>query len=326
MARQVRDVPAVPELPPEATVRDAARAIAAAGVPRVVVATAGGERAVVSAADVVQAVADERRLGSTRAVTIGRPESAVGGDADPAARLDAVLELTLAVAVGAAARADGVSVIVSAGAVRRVDATSPDLRAVDELQLDLVDGPALAAMSSLAVQRVELRPSAPRWPNYHRAALAHGMRRSLCLPLVVDGNGLRGREAVQVLGALTLFWRDAGPFAEEAERAAELVARRAARAIASTGALDAPASEPRAAVGEPADQAAPVPTADDLSPGEPREEVVTEAQGILRSRKQYSDAEAFATLREASERTRRPIPDVAREVVDLPDHMRPKAK
>jgi GAF domain-containing protein len=263
----------------------------------------------------VQAVADERRLGSTRAVTIGRPESVVTTDPDPGTRLDAVLDLTLAVAVGAAARADGVSVIVNAGTVRRVDATSPDLRAVDELQLDLADGPAFAAMASLAVQRVELRPTAPRWPNYHRAALAHGMRRSLCLPLAVDG---------EVLGALTLFWRDSGPFAEEAERAGDLVASRAARAIACSGALDAPRREPQAA--EAPDEQAPEVHVDDLAPDELRDEVVTEAQGIFRSRKHYSDEEALATLRDASERTRRPIPDVARQVVELPEYMRPKTK
>ena len=319
MARQVRDVPAVPELPPDATVREAARAIAAAGAERALIATADGERTVVTAADVVQAVADERRLGSTRALTISRPESAVAVDPDPMARLDAVLDLTLAVAVAAAARADGASVILRAGAVRRVHATSPDLQAVDELQLDLADGPGFSAMSSLAVQPVELRPSAPRWPNYHRAAMAHGMRRSLCLPLAVDG---------EVLGALTLFWRDGGQFAEEAERAAQLVAGRAARAIAATGALEAlsTAAPAEAEAGAADTRPTGEPRADDLPPDAPRDEIVTEAQGILRSRKQYSDAEAFATLRDASERTRRPIPDVAREVVDLPDYMRPKTQ
>ena len=319
MADQVRDVPPMPELPPDATVREAARALAASGATRAVVATPDGERAIVTSADVVQAVADERRLGSARALTISRPESPAGADPDPATQLETVLDLTLAVAVGAAARADGVSVILRAGAVRRVEATSPDLKAVDQLQLDLADGPAFAVMSSLASQRVDLRPTASRWPNYHRAALAHGMHRSLCLPLAVDG---------EAVGALTLFWRDNGPFAEEAERAAALVAGRAARAIAATGALDAlppeaPASEAQAAASQPP---VPEPRADDLPPDAPRDEVVSEAQGILRSRKHYSDEQAFASLREASERRRRPIPDVAREVVDLPDYMRPKTK
>ena len=316
MARQLRDARSVPVLPATATVREAARAMTDAGARRAVVTTPDGQSAVVTEEDVVRAVADERRLGSTRVHTISRPESATPVDFDPATRLDAVLDLTLAVAVAAAARADGVSVIVRAGPVRRVAATSSDLQAVDELQLDLSDGPALAAMSGLGVQRVELRPSAARWPNYHRAALAHGMRQSLCLPLVAGG---------EVLGALSLFWRDARPFADEAERAAELVAGRAARAIASSGALQALPSEPQAA--EADDDQVAEPRADDLPPSdEPRDEVVTEAQGILRSRKHYSDAEAFATLRDASERTHRPIPDVAREVVDLPDYMRPKTQ
>ncbi len=319
MARPQRDRPPLPELPPDATVRDAARSIATAGASSARIATADGEGAIVTAADVVQAVADERRLGSTRALSISRPESAVAADADPAARLDSVLDLTLAVAVAAAARADGASVIVTTGGLRRVEATSPDLQAVDELQLDLVDGPAFAAMSGLTAQRVDLRPSAPRWPNYHRAALAHGMHRSLCLPLAVDD---------QVLGALTLFWRAGGPFAEEAERAAELVAGRAARAIASTGALAALSSEAQGAETGGAEAAEVAESqADDLSSSdEPRDEVVAAAQGILRSRKQYSDDEAFATLRDASERTRRPLPDVAREVVELPEYMRPKTR
>jgi GAF domain-containing protein len=319
MARQARDVPDVPELPPHSTVREVARAMAAAGVERALVATPDGQRTVVTAADVVQAVADERRLGSTRALTISRPDSALAADSDPATRLEAVLDLTLAVAVAAAARADGASVIVRAGAVRWVAATSPDLQAVDELQLDLADGPAFAAMSGLAAQPVELQPSAPRWPNYHRAALAHGMRRSLCVPLAVDG---------EVLGSLTLFWRHSGDFAEEAARAAELVAGRAARAILATGALDdLPTAPPAQAQGAGADaRQAPEPRADDLAPDAPREEVVSEAQSILRSRKHYSDEEAFATLRDASERTRRPIPDVAREVVELPAQMRPKTQ
>ena len=313
MARQRRDAPAVPVLPAATTVREAARAMTEAGARRAVVTTPDGGSAVLTEADVVQAVADKRRLGSTRALTLSHSEKQTAADADPPTLLNAVLDLILAVAVTAAARADGASVIVSAGA-RRIAATAADLQALDELQLDLGDGPALAAMSSLAVQRVELRPSAPRWPNYHRAALAQGMRRSLCLPLVADG---------QVLGALSLFWRDAGPFAEEAERAAELVAGRAARVIACIGALETLRPE---AAGEPADEPAPEPQAEDLPADQPRDEVITEAQDILRSRKHYSDAEAFATLRDASERTHRPIPDVAREVVELPEYMRPKTK
>lgn len=314
MARQPRDARPVPVLRAAATVREAARAMTEAGTRRALVTTPDGQSAVVTEEDVVRAVADERRLGSTRVHTISRPESATAVEFDPATRLDAVLDLTLAVAVAAAARADGVSVIVQAGAVRRVAATSSDLQAVDELQLDLSDGPAVAAMSGLGPQRVELRPSAPRWPNYHRAALAHGMHQALCVPLVADG---------EVLGALSLFWRDARPFAEEAERAAELVAGRAALAIACTGALDAQLPEPAA---EPAGEPGPEPRADDLPAGAPRDEIITEAQGILRSRKDCSEAEAFATLRDASERTHRPIPDVAREVVDLPAYMRPKTK
>ena len=316
MAHQLRDFPLpLPELPPDATVRDAARAMAAAGAHQALVTTPDGEREIVTAADVVQAVADERRLGSVRALTISRPEKEAAVDPGPAARLDAVLELILAVAVVSAARADGVSTIVRTGTTEWVAATSSDLQAVDQLQVDLADGPAFAAMSGPTIERLELRPSASRWPNYHRAALAHGMRRALCVPLVADGG---------VLGALSLFWRDRGPFAEEAERAAELIAGRAARAIAFTGALEALAAELPAPA--PAEDPAPAPRAEDLATDEPRDEVISEAQGILRSRKPYSEEEAFATLRDASERTHRPIPDVAREVVDLPEYMRPKTK
>ncbi len=302
----------VPELPPDASVRDAARAIAAVGAHRAVVTTPDGEQVVVTPADVVQAVADERRLGSTRALSIGRPAEFGPGEAGPLGRLDTVLELTLAVV--AAVAADGASVIVAAGSARKVAATSPDLGKVDQLQLDLSDGPALAAMASREVEPVDLRPSASRWPNYHRAALAHGMRRALCVPLVTDG---------EALGALTLYWRDGGPQSPEVERVAELVARRAAKAVASTGALTA--AHPQPAPEEPAPPRAEG-SADEISADERRDEVVAAAQGILRSRKQYSDDEAFATLRDASERTRRPLPDVAREVVELPEYMRPKTR
>ena len=302
----------VPELPPDATVRDAARALAAAGAHRAVVTTPAGDRAVVTPADVVQAVAEERRLGTTRALSVSRPADAATEQAGPFARLDAVLDLALAVV--AAVSADGASVIVAAGTARRVAATSSDLEKVDQLQIDLDDGPALAAVASRAVEHVELRPSASRWPNYHRAALAHGMRRALCVPLVTENDAL---------GALTLYWRDSGPHTPEVERVAELVARRTALAVISTGALDAPQAQPAP---EEASPPAAESATDDAAADEPRDEVVTAAQGILRSRKQYSDDEAFATLRDASERTRRPLPDVAREVVDLPEYMRPKTR
>ncbi len=85
------------------------------------------------------------------------------------------------------------------------------------------------------------------------------------------------------------------------------------------------APQPQPAPEEPAPPQAEG-SADELPADEARDEVVTAAQGILRSRKQYSDDEAFATLRDASERTRRPLPDVAREVVELPEYMRPKTR
>jgi CBS domain-containing protein len=308
MAHQTRDQ--VPVLDPGATVRQAARAMTDADARSAFIATDDGLCGVITDRDVVRAVADKRRLGSTRVTTVGTggTGSAAVDDAtrmagesglDRGPLLDAVLRLAVAVA-SPGGRVDGASVVIRTADVRAVVTSSDGLQALEQVQVEDGAGPALAAIATGEPQGVEFRLSKPRWPNYYRAALAQGTHRVLSLPLVVHGDPV---------GALSGFWRSAGPVAPDTERALGLVAERTALAVARAGALDRAAADDDDAEAEA--------EADEKT-------VITEAREIIRSRKDYSEDEAFATLRHASEHTRRPLPEVAREVVELPRQMRPK--
>jgi CBS domain-containing protein len=302
MAHQTRDQ--VPVLEPDATVRQAARAMTDADARSAVIATDDGLCGVITDRDVVRAVADKRRLGSTRVTTVGTGSAVVddatrlagGSGLDRGPLLDAVLRLAVAVA-SPGGRADGASVVIRTADVRAVVTSSDSLQALEQVQVEDGAGPALAAIATGEPQGVEFRIAKPLWPNYYRAALAQGTHRVLSLPLVVDGDPV---------GALSAFWRSAGPVAADAERALGLVAERTALAVARAGALDRAVAD------------------DDAEAEADEKTVIAEASEIIRSRKDYSEDEAFATLRHASEHTRRPLPEVAREVVELPRQMRPK--
>jgi hypothetical protein len=244
----------------------------------------------------------------------------VGDRAGPPELVVSVLELI--VAVGGVAGTAGASVVVRGAGSHHVTASSEGLRALEELQIAEGDGPAFAAFDRLGGQRVEFSPSSSSWANYHRAALAQGLRGALAVPLVADG---------RALGALTVFWREQAAAGASDERWVHVVAHRAARAILAAMAVDVPGpavdrpSEPEA-VGrpEPAADHRPEPPAPQPAEGED-DEVVSEAKSILAARKRYSEDEAYASLRQASEQTQRPVTEVAREVVELPPQMRPKS-
>jgi GAF domain-containing protein len=95
---------------------------------------------------------------------------------------------------------------------------------VDTAQYDSGEGPSLEAFREGSVVRSERLGEDPHWPAFTGTALAHGIRSSLSLPLVVGG---------ECLGVLNLYSRrEKGYSCDDAETGL-LFAAQAAVAVAN---------------------------------------------------------------------------------------------
>jgi GAF domain-containing protein len=68
-----------------------------------------------------------------------------------------------------------------------VASSSPWARKMDELQYAFGDGPCLSAMRTGATMHVPDVAQEPRWPEYARAVITHGVRSILSVPLPLEG-------------------------------------------------------------------------------------------------------------------------------------------
>lgn len=205
--------------------------------------------------------------------------------------VDAVLDLLVSLAASSIPHTDAASVsVVRTGHFETSNATSAEVRVVDERQYRRGQGPCVEAIRSGRRHNVVLVREQDRWPDFVAAALAAGFRATLSTPL---------RAQDRVLGALNLYSRSEGGFGETDVVQAGRFAQHAGAVLAN--AIDLTTA------GKVNQQ---------LQEALRSREVIAKAQGILMVRQHCTSEEAFDLLRQGSQRSNRKLRDVAAEIVE----------
>lgn len=159
---------------------------------------------------------------------------------------------------------------------------------LDGLQFEYDEGPCLDAVSEADTFYAEDLAGDPRWPRFGPAAAAAGMRSLLAFRLQ------SGR-----LSALNLYGREPGAFGAFDRATGLLFSKLAGIALAS--AEERHEGDVRA---------------QNLEDGLRTREVIGQAQGILMERERITADEAFAVLRQASQRMNIKLREVAQTLVE----------
>ena len=210
--------------------------------------------------------------------------------------VDQVLQAVVEQATLAVASCDGAAVMVVGQRGAIVAAASDDeVRGVEQAEADMDEGPCLQALRTFGVVVVDDLATDQRWPAWRAAATGHGYRSLL---------GYRLYAGATSFGALDLYSRRPHAFGDDARAAGLALAAHAALALANmlheladagriTGLQNALASR----------------------------DLIGQAKGILMERHRVTAETAFDRLRIASQRSNRPLREVADAVVrtgDLP--------
>jgi GAF domain-containing protein len=167
--------------------------------------------------------------------------------------------------------------------------THPDAPQIDEAQYRSGEGPCMYAFRNQQIYRIDDTSSELRWPEFAAAALSHGIRATLSVPLAARGTGL---------GALNLYAESSGAFNDEHEKAVLVFAEQASIALAN------------AQVYWDARE-----LSENLSEAIKTREVISQAVGIVMSAGGRTPDEAFQVLASASQRENRKVRDIAAEIV-----------
>ncbi|MGX1880715.1 ANTAR domain-containing response regulator [Streptomyces sp. NPDC055287] len=208
--------------------------------------------------------------------------------AEPGSAVRRLSELAEQSARCAPASCGAVATIAGGGSERRATATHPDLAALASVQLAVDDGPIPAALDRGAPVDAEDLLNEERWPAYRALALDSGVRASVTIPF--------RRTGIEVTVSLYSFRPGSleraayGPVGVLGEQVtAGLVRdRRYREALAEVDQLET-ALRSRAAIDQ--------------------------ASGIVMHVLRCDSAEAFAVLRQMSQRSNRRLSDVAETVV-----------
>jgi GAF domain-containing protein len=201
--------------------------------------------------------------------------------------LHAVAELSVRAVYGA----DGAGVTLLADREPlTVTAAGDFVRRVDEIQYTLGEGPCLEAYSRQTVVVVGDFLQETRWPRFTQAALVHGLRAVIALPLTVHGGQL---------GTLNIYALQPGVFDEEAAKTAMLFSQHASVVLANAEAFSR-ARDQAVNLGEALSSRA----------------VIDMAKGIIMAREGATPDDAFGRLREISQSTHQKLRDVAQDLVD----------
>ncbi|HEX3425393.1 MAG TPA: GAF domain-containing SpoIIE family protein phosphatase [Acidimicrobiales bacterium] len=120
--------------------------------------------------------------------------------------------------------------VINEGRIGTMAATECFVRAIDEAQYDAGSGPCLDAAARGKLVSVPDIANADRWPQFARAAVEHGVRSSMSLPLTAGD---------ATLGALNIYGRKVGAFADPSDQAlASTIAEHAAIAVANAQAFE----------------------------------------------------------------------------------------
>ncbi|HEY6478871.1 MAG TPA: GAF and ANTAR domain-containing protein [Streptosporangiaceae bacterium] len=160
---------------------------------------------------------------------------------------------------------------------------------VNGLQYSLGEGPCLTALADGRPAHSPDLTAELRWPRFAAAAVASGIQSALSLPLIAQD---------QVIGALNLYARQRAAFGPEQTRQAEKFAENAAGALALGQRLVSYAQltdQLRASLGSRA--------------------VIDQAVGIIMAQERWTQAQAFAALRTASQNRNVKLRALAEEIV-----------
>ncbi len=168
--------------------------------------------------------------------------------------------------------------------------SDPDVCEIDEAQYSAGRGPCLDSYRSGEVNAIESTATDERWPEFSRAAAAHGVGSTLSLPLLAGDRSM---------GALNLYAEGEGAFGEEERAIAGRFAAQAAVVLANSQTY----AETRD-------------LADNLGEALKSRATIEQAKGILMAQSPMDPDRAFDLLRAASQRENRKLRDIAQELVD----------
>jgi GAF domain-containing protein len=167
--------------------------------------------------------------------------------------------------------------------------TDPEAPEIDEAQYRTGEGPCVHALRDQKFYRIDDTATDARWPDFARAALAHGIHATLSVPLTARG---------EALGALNLYAESPQAFSEVHEQRVSVFADQASIALAN------------AQVYWDARQ-----LSENLGEAIKTREIISQAVGILMAAGGRSPEDAFQVLASASQRENRKVRDIAEEIV-----------
>jgi GAF domain-containing protein len=199
------------------------------------------------------------------------------------------VELVTTLASATTPGTEGAVTVVDEHGTRTMAATSELARQADALQYSLDEGPCLTAWRTGGLVRIDDTTGDRRWPAWSGQAGGLGIRSVLSAPLLGGGG---------TIGAIKLYALQPGRFDEHDERVMTLFARQAAVLLAATQDLAGARALSRRLTEALADR-----------------DAVNQAIGVLLARGAPSREVAFASLAAAAENARRPVRDVAAELL-----------
>jgi GAF domain-containing protein len=183
----------------------------------------------------------------------------------------------------------GITMIVE-GRNRTAIFTDEAAPEIDAAQYDSGEGPCLEAFQEQHITTIESTHEPGKWPEFRRAAAAHGIESTISFPLVVD------KAAV---GAMNLYSRRARSFGDTDRETGMLFASQAAIVLANAQAYW-DARELSEGLGEAMKHRA----------------VIEQAKGLLMGAEGCDEDEAFQMLVRASQRENVKLRTIAQRIID----------
>ena len=217
--------------------------------------------------------------------------SGLAGLVTGAASLETLLGHVAGFAVGAIPGAQGVGVtLIEAGRSDTVVASADFVRAVDDIQYSLMEGPCVTAAAQRRTVMSGSLGTDREWPRFGPRVARLGVRSALSLPLILGED---------VIGAMNVYARDVDVFDAHAARLGELFAGPAAVAVRNAQVLE----QARRLTGQ-------------LQTALSSRAVIDQALGIVMSRTGGTAEEAFESLRRTSQTDNVKLNQLAQGIVD----------
>jgi GAF domain-containing protein len=173
--------------------------------------------------------------------------------------------------------------------LRNVAVSDPRVDHLEELQIEHGEGPCVDAFEEKSLVDADDLASEERWPSFSPAAVERGLRAVLASPIPYNQHAV---------GVVVVFSTEVRPWSPEGKLALVVFTDLAALTIANTM-----QSEER---GELAEQ---------LQRALDARVVIEQAKGVLVAREGVSEREAFERMRRQARQQRRPVADLAAEIM-----------